>query len=297
MGNIQSFPSGNSKEIMTKLDSIYKAISRRTTLTWDTDTDFSAFNEGTNYLTPHISLVENLSTVTSGLTTTIEAFARWYIDADGTSGTYIFATEEMYDFTDVDTIDATYSYQTGSSGRFQILLSPSRTDLTNATVVREHFDGYDNSQVLRPIDVSTVTGKQYIIIKLYTVYTSNNIRIDIRQLRFDAYESELTKTNNAITLSSSTTSTTKYIKSSAYTKTSSSVIDMIDFHIESYGGSYRIAIINPLDDTVLLSDVSAGQDISELKDYPYLSVGIHLERPTTTDQSPEIKSVSLSYID
>ena len=290
---------GKMGRLVTKIDAIYASLQRRTSETWNDAAEFALWAVSNCHV----------DVITGGikLGTKVDTEINESNDGSFTSGTSRYRQGFRATFNEdilVKAIEMTGSYS-----------SPLVT-ITRVSDLVVVYQGSGNDvfpNVVIPagqyyVDISSATGDNESAATTFDMalpWTSGDITIELGYYRASADLSSLGTTYTdkwfAVDLFQAerveqTGITTGIAESPLVSPTDLVAYDMVDYIIEANEGSYQVDILDSVD-AVLLADVEKLAPLAGLPTDKLIKAKVIMNRSVDTDISPEIKSLTLAYLE
>mgnify|MGYP000350870003 CR=1 FL=1 len=294
---------GKFSKLETKIDAIFASLQRRTIETWN---DFADFGEWVRVNLLNSGVLElgqpnGVPSSDSYSYSTTESVSNGY-----SAGIKVSCTQDAV----LTKVSAGHENSSGSGISIRVI------DIAAKKIIYERT--YASDDVKYDVNVALKAGKDYYIETKNSTGGTLTYHEDNSE-SFPLVVGALTvlgtyKTNDPIngtpTIIDNRVYGINYIESEPVTQTgiltgsavsplidASSLFnyDLIDYIINSNDGSYQVDILDS-DDGVLLADVQAREVLTSLN-VEDVKIKITLNRALDTDASPEIKLVSLAYVE
>lgn len=291
---------GKMGRLVTKIDAIFASLQRRTSETWNDGNDLALWA-----LSASCHVDANSGGIKLG--TKVDTEINEYNDGTFSSGTSRYRQGFRATFNEdilVKAIEMTGSY---SSARVTI------TRVSDLVVVYQGSGNDVFPNVVIPagqyyVDISSATGDNESGATTFDMalpWTSGDITIELGYYRASADLSSLGTTYTDKWFAIDLFLAERVVQTGIITGTAESPLvspadlvayDMVDYTIETNDGSYKVDIVDSAD-VVLLSDVEQVASLAGLSTDKLIKAKVTLNRSLDTDVSPEIKSLTLAYLE
>jgi len=289
---------GKMSRLATKVDAIFASLQRRTTETWNDANEFALWALSNCYINDGEAVKLGIKTV-GGY---VKSSSGSLTSGTGRPGQGIKVT--LSEAVTITHIKGTAAY---SNSQIRILRFSDLVEVYQGDG-SEVYPNIALSADTYIVDISSKTGDQETSATFNddvdTPYTIGGVTVE---LSYYDRSSDFTTLSplSARTYAILQFETVKIENTGILTGTAESPLvsptdlveyDMVDYIIEANGGSYQVDILDSAN-AVLLTDVEKLDPLAGLPTDKLIKARVTLNRPLDNDVSPEIKSLTLAYLE